>query len=85
VPFKFTENKLTNTRIGIDRTYLNGSRDIHEESLAFQKNVRDIYVRVALRDESLALVDCSSKTGTMLGPDKIFDMIVKIIKARKLI
>ena len=37
VPFAFTEKKLSNTRTGDDRSYLNGTRDIHEESLAFQK------------------------------------------------
>ena len=40
VPFNFTENKLRSVRSGDDRSYLNGNRDIHEESLSFQKNVR---------------------------------------------
>ena len=55
VPFAFTEKKLSNARTGDDRSYLNGTRDIHEESLAFQKNVRDIYLRVAQKDDSLAV------------------------------
>ena len=37
VPFAFTEKKLTESRTGSDRIYLNGNRDIHEESMAFQK------------------------------------------------
>ena len=37
VPFAFTEKNLTKTRTGNDRDYLNGTRDIHEESMVFQK------------------------------------------------
>ena len=55
VPFAFTEKKLSDARIGDDRSYLNGTRDIHEESLTFQKKVRDIYFRVAQNDERLGV------------------------------
>jgi len=85
VPFSFTEKKLSNARTGDDRTYLNGTRDIHEDSLVFQKKVRDIYLRVAQSDDRLAVVDCSNKNGTMLSPDEIFDLIVKTFTDRKLV
>ena len=85
VPFAFTEKKLSAARTGDDRNYLNGTRDIHEESLTFQKNVRDIYLRVAQIDERLALVDCSNENGAILSPVHIFDLIVKILNDRKFI
>jgi len=85
VPFTFTEKKLSDTRTGDDRNYLNGSRDIHEDSLAFQKNVREIYHRVAETDERLALVNCGQENGEMLSPDKIFNLILKILTHRKLL
>ena len=85
VPFAFTEKKLLNTRTGNDRSYLNGNRDIHEESLVFQKSVRYIYLKVAKYDKRLAVVDCSSTSGSMLAPSEIFKMIVKIFIERKLI
>jgi dTMP kinase len=85
VPSAFTERKLSNSRTGDDRTYLNGTRDIHEESLVFQKKVRDIYLRVAQSDDRLAVVDCSDSNGTMLAPGEIFDLIVKIFTDRNLI
>jgi dTMP kinase len=85
VPFTFTEKKLSNSRIGDDRSYLNGTRDIHEESLIFQKNVRDIYFRVAQNDDRLALIDCSDKKGAILLPAEIFNMIIKILNVRKFI
>jgi len=85
VPFSFTEKKLLNTRTGTDRSYLNGSADIHEESLTFQKSVRDIYLRVAQNDSRLAMIDCSDKNGSMLPPPEIFKLIINILKVRKII
>jgi dTMP kinase len=85
VPFSFTEGKLLNTRQGSDRTYLNGSKDIHEESLVFQKKVRDLYLKVAKSDNRLAVVDCSNADGVMRTPDEIFRFIMKIITSRKLL
>ena len=85
VPFAFTEKKLLNARTGDDRTYLNGTRDIHEENIAFQKKVRDIYLKVAKSDDRLAVVDCNNSYGEILSPDEIFDLIVRIFAVRKLI
>jgi thymidylate kinase len=85
VPFAFTERKLTAARTGEDRSYLNGSRDIHEESLVFQKKVRDIYLSVSRSDNRLAVVNCSSMDNTMLPPDEIFKLLTGILKKRKFI
>ncbi|TAL64258.1 MAG: dTMP kinase [Bacteroidetes bacterium] len=85
VPFSFTEKKLLNTRTGNDRTYLNGTMDIHEESMAFQRNVRDIYLKVAMSDTRLAIVNCSNTNGDILAPEEIFKLILKVITERKLI
>ena len=85
VPFAFTEKKLSVTRTGDDRSYLNGTRDIHEESLVFQKKVRDIYLRVAQKDKRLSLINCSNNNGIMLSPREIFMLIVKIINLQKFI
>jgi dTMP kinase len=85
VPFAFTERKLTGNRDGDDRSYLNGSRDIHEESLDFQKKVRDLYLRVSGVDDRLAVVNCSGPGDTMLAPDEIFRLITGILRTRKMI
>ena len=82
VPFTFTEKKLSVSRTGEDRRYLNGKGDIHEESLSFQKRVREIYLRVSQTDERLCMVKCSDEKGEMLLPEKIFDLIIEIISAR---
>jgi dTMP kinase len=85
VPNAFARNNLSKTRSGNDRNYLNGSRDIHEESMGFQKKVRDIYLKVSQLDEKLVVIDCNTLSGDMRTPDEIFDLIIKIINERKLI
>jgi dTMP kinase len=85
VPFKFTEHKLSGQRNGDDRIYLNGQNDIHESSILFQQDVRKVYLDVATSDERLAVVDCSAGDGSMLPPEAIFTMILKILKERKLL
>jgi dTMP kinase len=85
VPFSFTEKKLRSERSGDDRTYLKGTRDIHEESLNFQKKVRDIYLKVARSDDRLVVIDCNQENGLMQSPEMISSFILKIISERNLI
>jgi dTMP kinase len=85
VPFAFTKKKLSGRRTGNDRSYLNGSFDIHEGSLHFQKAVRDMYLRISHSDDRLAVVNCSTSDNAMLPPGEIFDLIVQLLKTRKLI
>jgi dTMP kinase len=85
VPFAFTEKNLSKTRTGNDRNYLNGTRDIHEESMTFQKMVRDIYLRVSRLDDRLVVIECSNSKGDMLPSSEIFDLIIKTLLERTLI
>jgi dTMP kinase len=85
VPFSFTEKKLLSARSGDDRTYLNGTRDIHEESLNFQKKVRDMYLKVTRTDDRLVVVNCRDRNGLMQTPEEISSLILKIISERRLI
>lgn len=85
VPFSFTEKKLSLSRTGEDRNYLNGTNDIHEGSLAFQRKVREIYLKVSQSDSNLCVVNCSDNRGGMLPPSEIFDLVIQIIAERKLI
>ena len=85
VPFSFTEQKLVSSRAGNDRSYLNGTRDIHEESLTFQKRVREMYLHVAESDERLCIVNCGDDSGRMLPQEKIFEMIIKILAKKRLL
>jgi dTMP kinase len=76
VPFRFTESRLTSWRGGQDRSYLNGGRDIHEDSLDLQRRVREVYLDAAANDQTLKVVDCTGEDGAMLPPEKIFEKIL---------
>ena len=75
VPFSFTEERLRASRRGADRDYLNGSKDIHEDSLDLQRSVREMYLSCAAVDDRLKVVDCSDGAGRMDTPENIFRRI----------
>ncbi|MBR6457985.1 MAG: dTMP kinase [Bacteroidales bacterium] len=82
VPLSFVENNLTHSREGDDRNYLQGSKDIHESSMAFQSRVRDMYLMQAQKDPALKVVDCSDADGHMLPEDDIFAKIKALVDER---
>jgi dTMP kinase len=82
VPIGFVESRLTASRLGDDRGYLDGARDIHEADIEFQKKVRAMYLRQAEADPSLVVVDCSDDCGLMLPPDEIFKKLKAIVDER---
>ncbi len=79
VPFEFTKNQLLNQRNGADRDYLKGERDIHEENLDFQEKVRRIYIELHHFVDDLELIECTDKSGEMLSPGAISELIVNHI------
>lgn len=80
VPFAFTARKLSEVRDGDDRAYLLGGRDIHEDSLALQQRVREVYLAAAARDRTLRVVDCSDAAGAMDSPERNFEKIRALIE-----
>lgn len=74
VPFLFTSKKLTESRTGKEREYLQGMRDIHEEDLEFQKKVREVYLSLA-NQPSFVRIDCSRNETEMLTPEEIFSKL----------
>jgi dTMP kinase len=85
VPFHFTEKKLTTVRQGDDRSYLLGSRDIHESSLEFQSRVRETYLSVAETDDKLQVINCSDSSEGMLPPNEIFKLVIGQLKVRMIL
>lgn len=81
VPFAFTTKKLTETREGDDRAYLNGGKDIHEASLDLQRRVREVYLEAAEECGDLKVVDCSTEGGAMASPDTIYERIMEYVTA----
>ncbi len=79
VPFRFTQQKLSNNRHGEDREYLRGNQDIHEQDLDLQKRVRQVYQELVKEDNTVRIVDCSGGEGEMLAPEIIFEKIQNLI------
>jgi len=77
VPLGFVEEKLSNSREGDDREYLQGKKDIHEESLLFQEKVRRFYLKEC--GKGLQRVDCSDGKGNMLSAEDNFQNILNSI------
>ncbi len=75
VPIGFVEQKLAASRHGSDRSYLEGSKDIHEADIEFQKRVREVYLQQCAIDPKFIRIDCSDAEGMMLPPDDIFAKI----------
>ena len=75
VPIGFVEKSLSAFRSGDDRNYLGGAQDIHEASIAFQREVRNNYLQETLSDKRFLRIDCSGARGEMLPPNEIFSRI----------
>lgn len=80
VPFEFTAARLNSRREGADRQYLNGERDIHEDSLELQRTVREVYLACAQDDPAMKVVDCSDGQGRMDTPENIFARIEGLVE-----
>ena len=80
VPFSFTTKKLTETRSGDDRAYLQGGKDIHEASLDLQRRVREVYLEAAAASHDIMVVDCSTEDEGMAAPDVIYQRIMQHVK-----
>lgn len=77
VPFEFTRRQLKEARNGDDRAYLKGERDIHEENLDFQEQVRQIYLSLKEHVDDLEIIDCMDVKGAMYSPGEISKMLIK--------
>ncbi len=80
VPTSFVEGNLNRSRLGRDRDYLEGSRDIHEADMEFQRTVRDIYLQQCESDPSFIRVVCSDADGSMLGENEIFAKVRAVVE-----
>lgn len=80
VPFAFTAKKLSESREGDDRAYLQGGKDIHEASLDLQRSVREVYIDSAEQGDDIKVVDCSTAEGAMASPEEIFERIMRHVE-----
>lgn len=83
-PMSFVSNNLENERKGIDRAYLQGKQDIHEEKIDFQEMVRKEYLKAIDLDNSFKYINCDSD-GEMKKPEAIFQELLAVLKEGKII
>ena len=80
VPFMFTQQKLTDSRDGDERKYLQGKKDIHEADLDFQERVRESYLFLSKKDDFVK-IDCSDGNN-ILSVDQIFNSILDVLNKK---
>lgn len=85
VPFEFTRKNLSAQRQGSDRDYLKGNVDIHENDISFQEKVRQMYLWQSKQNPVFRIIDCASKTVTVLPPELIFEKIKSTLTSEGII
>lgn len=80
VPFSHIEISLNSTRTGADRDYLNGKRDIHEDSLDLQRNVYKEYLDLLEEQPNFHTIECFGTDRNWLPRNEIHETILKKIQ-----
>ena len=65
------ERRLNLDRKGDDRNYLEGKKDIHEQDINFQSNVRDIYLSLE-KESNYFIINAYNEQG-ILNPKDLFN------------
>jgi len=85
VPFDFTKNSLESDRTGDDRDYLQGKKDIHEVSMNFQMDVKNVYDDLLETQDDFFRINCIAENNGMLAPNDIFVQVQKLLLDNKII
>ncbi|WP_270090738.1 dTMP kinase [Sphingobacterium sp. SYP-B4668] len=79
VPFSHIENSLNSARTGADRAYLNGKKDIHEDSLELQANVYKEYLTLLDEQSNFHEIECFGNDANWLPKNEIHEAIIEKI------
>lgn len=85
VPFSFTKKSLSKERTGEDRDYLQGEKDIHEDSMQLQLNVREEYHKMIQAQEDFYKIKCTGDDELLYPPQMIHEKIISLLKINKII
>lgn len=75
VPFEAVQKSLTNVRTGEDRAYLQGQKDIHEDSLSFQQLVMKEYLKMTDEQPQFYKINCFDSAGNHLPAKDVHENI----------
>lgn len=81
VPFHHIEASLSSARTGVDRAYLNGKTDIHEDSLDLQRNVYKEYLTMLRDQDNFHEIECFKNDSDWLSPAEIHQVIFEQIQS----
>ncbi|MEJ5144855.1 dTMP kinase [Sphingobacterium sp. MYb388] len=79
VPFNHIETSLNSSRTGVDREYLQGKKDIHEDSLDLQRNVYKEYLTLINEQKSFHEIECFKNNCDWLTKEEIHMLIFEQI------
>ena len=83
-PFCFIKNNLSGKRTGDDRSYLEGKKDIHENDLVLQKNVRSEYENLIAQKKDIVVIDCFHGD-EILPPEEINGKVTELLRKKGLL
>lgn len=81
VPFEFVAERLQQERQGDDRVYLQGLKDIHEESFQLQRNVNKEYIFLTNTNNDFELIEGFTNNG-LLSSNEIHENILRILSQK---
>ena len=76
VPLDTIQERLNIERVGDDRDYLDGEKDIHEQDIKFQSDVRDVYF--SMKDRKNYHIINAYDNG-LLTPKELFNNYKKLL------
>jgi dTMP kinase len=77
VPLDTIEERLNKNRVGDDRDYLDGGKDIHEQDMKFQSNVRNVYY--SIKDRKNYHIVSAFENDNLLTPNNLFNKYKNLI------
>jgi dTMP kinase len=85
VPTDFLLTNTSQPRMGANKAYLKGCKDIHECDMDFQRRVLAEYAWIAKRLRQVTVVECYDKGNSVLSPKKIHSLILEQLTKRRII
>lgn len=82
VPIDAIKQRLDEKRVGDDRKYLKGKKDIHEKDMEFQIKVRDNYISLKMY-ENFHIIDCTTEVSHKFfrldDPEEVFNKYKELL------
>jgi len=86
VPIKISQKLIAKKAGSQARRYTGGqAKDINEADVEYQRRVLELYLKLSKRFKYWQIIDCVDKKGGILSKAEIHQMIISVLKKRKII